>query len=292
MIALPFDQCRPISRMVTRLLFAAAFLLLFWPTFRWMIERFDASDSFYSHGWLVPLASGWLVWQRRARLSACESSASMWGLALLAPCILLQVLAARLSVHFVSGLAMVGVVAGLCWTLAGAWVLRVLAFPILFLLFMVPLPGILLIGISFKLKLLAAAVATKAVTWFGIAATQAGSIVCLPGVTVIIDDTCSGLRSLISLLALSTLWTSFLGDQARGWQRLTLLAAALPLAIGANAVRLVLLMLLAVFCGPAMAEGFVHYWSGIVVFGVAVAVLAWLGNRLALIGVPAEMVRP
>jgi len=261
------------------LLFGALFLLIFWPTFVWMAQRFDAADSFYSHGWLIPFATGWLVWQRRNRLPT-QRLGSFWGLALLIPSLVVHTLATWWRLHFVSGFAMLGVVWGLVWTLWGAQMLWQLRFPLLFLLFMVPLPGILLIFISFKMKLFAAMLATHVVSWVGIPAQQAGSTIHVPGVSVIVDDACSGLRSLISLIALSILWTSLMGSGSRWWHKLTMVAASIPVALAANMVRIVVLLLLSAIYGPHIAEGFLHYGSGVVVFGVALAILAWLSKSL------------
>ena len=267
-------------RLTTWLLFAGVFALLFWPTFVWMAQRFDAADSFYSHGWLVPFASGWLIWQRRDRLSRCDIRSSFAGFWILIPSLVLHLGATWWHIGFASGLAMIGAVYGLVWTVWGWPVVWALRFPLLFLLFMVPMPGILLLAISFKMKLLAAAWATQALRLMGLSAVQAGSTIHVPGLSVMVDDTCSGLRSLISLIALSTLWTSLMPPQAGRWHKLAMVAASIPIALAANMVRIVTLVLLSAVYGPAVAESFIHYGSGLVVFGVAVAALAWLSRRL------------
>ncbi|MBI4342940.1 MAG: exosortase/archaeosortase family protein [Candidatus Omnitrophica bacterium] len=269
-----------VRQLTTGLPFAAVFALLFWPTFVWMAQRFDAADSFYSHGWLIPFASGWLIWQRRERLGRCGVRPSYWGLALLIPSLLVHTVATWWQIGFASGLAMVGAVYGLVWTVWGWGVLWALRFPMLFLLFMVPLPGILLLSISFKMKLLAATLATHVLHLIGMPATQAGSTIHVPGISVIVDDTCSGLRSLITLIALSTLWTALMPPQARRWHKLTVVAASIPIALMANMVRIITLVLLSAIYGPKIAESFIHYGSGIVVFGVALAALGWLSRRL------------
>ena len=277
MLALP----RPSTRQVVySLSFVALFVTVFWPTFVWMAQRFDAHDSFYSHGWLVPLASGWLIWQRRELLKAQHLRARFWGLALLTPSLLIHVAATWWTLHFVSGFAMLGAVWGLVWTLWGWQALWILRFPMLFLLFMVPLPSVLLIAISFKMKLFAATMATYVLKFIGVAALQAGSTIHVPGMSVIVDDTCSGLRSLISLIALSTLWTSLMPPSARRWQKLTIVGASIPISLVANMVRIVVLVLLSAIYGPRVAEGVLHYGSGVVVFGIALASLAWLSKSL------------
>ena len=277
MLAIP----RPLTRrLLVGLPFVAVFALLFWPTFRWMAERFDTHDSFYSHGWLIPFASGWLAWQRRALLRALPSRASFWGLAVLLPSLFIHLAATWWHLGFVSGFAMVGTIWGLVWTCWGRQTLRVFRFPLLFLLFMVPLPGVLLIAISFKMKLMAAALATHALTLVGIPAQQAGSTIHVPGLSVIVDDTCSGLRSLISLIALSTLWTSLMPTSAKRWQKLAVVAASIPIALAGNMVRILILVLLSAIYGPQIAESFIHYGSGVVIFGIALLALSWFSTAV------------
>src|SRR3989338_8409884 len=185
--------------------FTLAFALVFWPVFMWMAERFNTHDSFYSHGWLVPVASAWLIWQRRERLARCPRRATFWGLALLVPSLAIHTLAPWWGLHFVAGFALLGALWGLVWTLWGFSALWTLRFPMLFLLFMVPLPGIVLIFISFKMKLFAAMLAAHAVSLLGIPAQQAGSTIHVPGVSVIVDDTCSGLSPLLTPISFSLL---------------------------------------------------------------------------------------
>lgn len=274
-----------IRQILCGLPFVALFILLFWPTFTWLAERFDTHDSFYSHGWLVPFASGWLIWLRRAQLQACRVRSSFWGLSLLIPALLLHLPAIWWRLHFVSGFAMLATLYGLVWTIWGWNVLWTVRFAMLFLLFMIPLPGVLLIAISFKMKLMAATLATHVIRFIGIPARQAGSMIQVPGVSVIVDDTCSGLRSLISLIALSTFWIALMPATAKHWKKITMVAASIPVALAANMVRIIILVLLSAIYGPRIAESFIHYGSGIVLFGVALAVLAWLSH--ALVG-PAE----
>ena len=279
-VLFPTSNLQPPTSILELLSFIAVFALLFWPTFLWMAERFDAPDSFYSHGWLVPLASAWLVFRQRAALDVASWRGSYQGLLVLVPSLIVHIAATWWRIHVASGLAMLGVVWGLVWTVWGREAITALRFPLLFLGFMVPLPGILLIAISFKMKLIAASLATYALHGLGIQAAQAGSTIHVPGVSVIVDDTCSGLRSLISLLALASFWTALLPARASRWRRLAIVAASLPIALAGNMLRIALLVMIAVVYGARAAEGFVHYASGLVVFGVALAALAWLSGML------------
>jgi exosortase len=257
-----------------------AFIAAFWPTGVWMAARFDAHDSFYSHGWLIPAASGWLAWQRRDRLARIPLGPSAAGLLLLAPAAAVHVLASWWSLNFISGFTMVAVVCALVWTLWGLRAVHAMRFPLAFLLFMVPLPGVLLISASFYMKLWAASMATVVLKLIGMPAIQAGSTIQVPGVSVIVDDTCSGLRSLISLIALAILWTSVMPRGATRVDKCIVVLSSIPIALAANMVRIVILVLVAAIYGVKHAEGFIHFGSGVVVFGVAIALLAGLSYIL------------
>ena len=157
---------------------------------------------------------------------------------------------------------------------------------------MLALMPVLTVSLSLKkkdktLNFVPAALATKALNFINIPAMQAGSTINIPGVSVIVDDTCSGLRSLISLLALSVFWTALLPKAALRWQKWVIVAAAAPIALLANMVRIIFLVIIAVVYGAHAAEGFLHFWSGIVVFVVALSLLAWLGRVLVPVSQPA-----
>ena len=101
---------------------------------------------------------------------------------------------------------------------------------------------------------------------------------CALPISVIVDDTCSGLRSLISLITLSTLWCALMPPQSPRWQRLAVVAASMPIALVGNMARILILVMVAAIYGPAAASGFLHYGSGLVVFGIAIIALAWFSR--------------
>lgn len=274
----PFAATLRQHLVIAALLLAAA-LAVFWPTLGWMAERFTAPDSFYSHGWLIPFASAWLAWQRREMLQERDLRGSLWGFALLIPALALHTLAVAWHIGFLSGFAMVAAMWGLVWTCGGLHALRILRVPLAFLFFMVPLPGTVLLETSFRMKLVAADWAARVLHVIGIPAQQGGSIIIVPGLRVVVDDTCSGLRSLISLTALAVLWAAaVLPRSARLWQRMVLVASSIPIALVANAIRIVVLVLLGTLYGPRVAEGFVHTGSGLLLFSVALLALAGVGH--------------
>jgi exosortase/archaeosortase family protein len=101
----------------------------------------------------------------------------------------------------------------------------------------------------------------------------------VPYISVIVDDTCSGLRSLISLIALSTVWTALM-PRATWWQKAIVVVGSIPIALAANMVRILVLVLLSAIYGTQIAESVLHYGSGVVMFGVAVVVLMWLSRMV------------
>jgi len=167
---------------------------------------------------------------------------------------------------------LIGVLAGLVLLLWGGRALRRLWFPIALLAFMVPLPEALIENVSFKLKLMAAGTAAGALELLGLAAVREGSYIRIPAGTVIVDDVCSGLRYLISLLAFAAIYAYLSPLKRRG--RLLLLAGSVPLALGANVIRIVLMTLVAERWGVAASQTEpLHTGLGLAVFVAAFVLL-------------------
>jgi exosortase len=235
-------------------------------------------DPNYSHGFLVPLFSVFVVWQDRAALAALESRGSLAGLGVLAAGLALLVLGVLGAENFLSGASFVVVLAGLVlFHLGGEW-LRALAFPISFLLFMIPLPAILFNAIALPLQGMAAENATRVIETLGIPVLRDGNVIRLSHTTLGVTEACSGIRSLVSLLALAVVWASLFAPRA--WQRFVLVASAVPITIVANAGRIVLTALLAEWLGVEWAQGFFHGFSGWIIFLVAFACLLGLDALL------------
>lgn len=259
---------------------AALLLRLFFPTFVWMQERFSAYDSFYQHGWVIPAACIWLIWSRRDRLQSLTPQADLRGLFLLVPALFLHFAALRLQIGFVSGFAFVLAIWGIAWTCLGWEYLSRQRFAALFLLFMVPVPAILLITASFHMKLLAATLASQVLNFIGMDAVRAGSTIHVPGISVVVDDTCSGLRSLITLITLAIFWLALLPRGTAAVKKWIIVAAAVPIALFANIVRILVLVILSAVYGPKVGDSFIHMGSGLVVFVIAFIALAVLSRAL------------
>lgn len=229
-------------------------------------------DANYSHGFLVPLIAGYFLYLRRNELA--DATVEPWGpgLAVIVAG-LLQLVAGRLAGEFFTmRLSLVVVLAGIVLFLLGKGVFRFILLPLAYLLFMIPLPYILYDAVAFPLKLLVTRVSVKALQFLEITVLREGNILMFPSVTLEVADACSGVRSLVSLLAISTA-CAFLIDLSP-LRRAILVASAVPIALATNAFRVIITGILAQYWGKAAAEGFFHEFAGMSVFAMALVLVA------------------
>jgi exosortase len=253
----------------------AGFCVVFYPTFTWMYQRFNEPESYYGHGFLIPLIVAYLIWDKRRQLAAIPASCSRAGLALLVVSLAVHLVALFFKVGFVSGIALVGTLCGFAWYVYGSRRFSILLFPLLFLLLMVPLPKVLLIAITFKLKMLAAAIAAWLMSFTSLNIVHSGSRFILPNGVLAVENECSGINSLISMLTLSILFAYFAEKSAL--KRTLFVLASLPVAIVANVCRIIFLILAAYIYGiGAVKNGLLHYGDGIVMWVAALFFLYML----------------
>jgi exosortase len=237
-------------------------------------------DPNYSHGFLVPLFSGFLVWQRRRELAALPVRGSWAGLPVLlagAALLLLGDVGAEL---FLMRTSLIVMITGLILFHLGRPWLRVLAFPLAFLLFMVPLPATLFYAIAFPLQKLAAQNAVAVLDLIGVPVLGDGNVIHLSRLSLGVTEACSGVRSLISLLALSVAWGYLM--RSGTWTIALLAALAVPITIVANSLRVVSTGLIGQWFGVRYAEGFFHAFSGWLIFLFAFACLLGVHGLIRL----------
>jgi len=243
----------------------------------WMTERWWGS-SYYGHGFLIPLISGYLVWRLRAKLRRLPRESFNWGIVIVVGALLLHLAASFADVHFPSGFALVITIFGLVIWLGGRIWGRVLAFPVGFLVFMVPLGRILVEQVAEPLQLLSAQLAGHGIAAIGAIVTIEGTLLHTPVYTFEVAIPCSGLKSTIAMTALAALFAYLVA--APLWKKLLLFACAFPVALIANAARIFVTVILGTTIGPAVAEGFFHSVSGVVVFLFGLAGLLAVGRML------------
>jgi len=247
------------------------FVLTYIPTFIWMWDRWWARDSYYSHGILIPFVTAYLIWQKREELALIKKAKSAWGLPLIISGMLMHAFGSLMRVYFVSGFSMLLVFIGLILFFYGAAIFRKILFPVLFLVFMIPVPLVIITNVSFKMKIFAAKIATTVLNYSGIPAIREGSIIRMRHAQVIVDDVCSGLRSLISLMALGSIFAYWMKSTLT--KKYILFLTTIPIAILTNVCRVIFLSSVAEIWGVQYAAGFLHDASGFLVFALAFVLL-------------------
>ncbi len=213
----------------------ASFLLMYATTLPDMIGRWNDPD--FSHCFLVPWIAAYFAYAIRYKLRSLKLRSSAWGWLVLL-CSGMLFLAGKLG--FVETLVYISLwlsIVGMVVTVLGRHGARVLAFPLLFLGFIVPLPPFLNSLFTCKLKLLASDLAASILQFTGKSVYLTGNIIDLPNIKLQVIDACSGLHYIYVLFLLGfivgylrhTLWS----------ERLVVAAATIPLAVIANAMRIV-----------------------------------------------------
>jgi exosortase len=275
-VAAPTRQWRGL---VGPLVVAALALALFWPGLTAMVGEWVANAN-AGHGFLIVPVAALLAWLRRREFLDQPAQVCRPALAAVGAGLLLYLLARYAEIEFLSAVAFVVFVGGLLWYVFGRRRMRVMAFPYLFLWFMVPWPDLLVEFLSFPMQLWSARAAAAIARLLGLSVLRDGVDLHVAGYSFTVAAPCSGMRSLVALMALAAL----LGYLCRGplWRRAALFALGLPVALIANVLRIVVLLLIGARLGPAAAESFLHLGSGLLVFAVAVAALYGLARLLRL----------
>ena len=236
-------------------------------------------DPDYSHGFLVPVLSAYFVWQRRQQLASAPQQPHWGGFCVLFLGLVVLFLGHFGAELFLMRISMTLVIAGVVVYVLGWHYLHLLAFPVVFLLFMIPPPAIVLNLLTFPLQLLAAKVSTFSLQLIHLPVYREGNVIFLPYVTLEVVEACSGLRSLMSLLTLAVVFAHL--TQRHPWKRTLLVVSAVPIALVANACRIWGTGVLAHLYGNKVAEGFYHAFAGWSVFVVAFVLLMLEGFVLS-----------
>ena len=247
-----------------------------------LYDRIMEGESYYTHAPLVPLVSliMAILLIRHTRIPVRRRP--VVGGALLAGSLVFHLVSSLARVNFASGFSIIGVVAGLVLMLWGTTAFRRLWFPIAFLFFMVPLPQVSIYQLNFRLKMLAADLGVFAANLLDVAAEQnSNTVLLMGGKTLTIANVCGGLRTLISLIAFGALYAYVC--KLRGAWRLGLFAMSVPVAVLANAIRIVTLIIVADVWNTEVATGFFHDFSGLMVYGLAFGMMFGV-ERLVLAG--------
>jgi len=263
---------------------AALLLWLYSPTLIHLVAQWW-SDPNFSHGFFVPLFSGFVIWQERSRLRALSPHPSWSGLLFLALGLCMLIVGQMGAELFFSRLSLLIVLAGLIVLFFGWNFFRALLLPWAFLLLMIPIPAIVFNQITFPLQILASKVASTTLPWMGVPVLREGNVIVLPAMALEVAEACSGIRSLMSLTTLTVIYGYLM--ERRAGVRVLLAVASVPIAVAANSLRIVGTGLLVQYWDPQKAQGFFHEFSGWLIFVVSLVML-YLLHRAVRIFWPEE----
>jgi exosortase len=237
------------------------------------------NDDNYSHGFLIVPLALYLAWERRDRLKALTPRPSALGWVVVAGSIGVLIAGILGSELFLTRISIIGTLVGTLLFLFGWQALRVLAFPVAFLLLMIPIPAIIFNQIAFPLQLLASRFGETAMGVANVPVLREGNVLILANTTLEVAEACSGIRSLVSLLTLAIVLGYF--SDKRLWVRTLVALSAVPVAVITNGFRVAGTGIAAHKFGPEAAEGFFHEFSGWLVFVAAFALLLGLQQLVA-----------
>ena len=265
----------------TALLFLiACFAFLYRQVIVDLVHDWSRDDN-YSHGFLIVPVALYLAWERRIRFASTERRPSTFGLILVLGSVLLLLVGVLGAEFFTTRISMLGIIAGSLVFLFGWEHLRIMLFPVAFLLLMIPIPTIIFNQVAFPLQLLASRFAEGTLATCQVPVFREGNVINLANTSIEVAEACSGIRSLIALLTLGIVYGYFM--EARLWVRIVLALATIPVAIAANALRVAGTGLAAHFYGSSAAQGFFHSFSGWLLFLVAFTMLFALHRILRMI---------
>lgn len=235
-------------------------------------------DTTFGYGYYIPGVVAYLVWERRYVLRATPSESSWWGYVILLIGLGALVLGRAGGIQLVARGSLIIVLFGLALFLGGWRITRLLSFPIAFLAIMIPPPAGVLQQLTWPLQLFTARFSTQVLRLAGYPVLLNGIYIDLPTVRVEVAEACSGFRSLIALGATGVLLAYM--TQGRWLSRVLLVAAVVPIAILANAIRVTWIILMGIK-DPSFFDSAFHPGSGLVVFVLATVLLLGVATVLA-----------
>ncbi len=255
-------------------------LVLYVPTFYDLASTLWQRDDL-AHGPIILAVIVWLIWDKReVLLNLPTRTAPVVGLPLLGFGLLLYIVGRSQEIILFEVGALAPILAGVLLTMRGRGALRAFWFMLLFIAYLVPLPGFFVDAMTLPLKQSISAIAAQILYAAGYPIAHEGVILNIGQYQLLVADACSGLNSMFSLSALGLLYLYLM--HYKSWLHNGLiLVSLLPIAFCANIVRVIALVLVTYHFGDAAGQGFMHGFSGIVLFVIALISMLLLDAFLA-----------
>jgi len=238
------------------------------------------TDPNFSHGFFVPMFSAFVVWRDRERLAQIPIRQSWLGLPVIVAALMTLVVGVLGAEFFLSRSSLIVLLGGLIIYFAGWRLFQALLFPWLFLFLMIPIPSIVFNQITLPLQFLASRFAADVLRVLGVPVLREGNVIRLPSMPLEVAEACSGIRSLMSLGTMAIIYGYLVDNKL--WRRVVLVLVAVPIAVAANATRIVGTGLTVQYWDPDKGQGFFHEFSGWLIFIVSLTLLVafhWVLRR-------------
>ncbi|NVN91788.1 MAG: exosortase [Desulfuromonadales bacterium] len=258
--------------------FGAMFFAAYLPVMIDLVRAWNGSDD-YSHGFLIVPIALYIVWHKRGLLAGTQIAGSWVGLPVAIISLLMYLFARVGEILTLASLSMIGVIAGSVLFLFGFGVLRVLLFPLLLLLFMIPVPAQIYATLTIPLQLLVTKSTASMASSVGIPLYCEGNVIHHSQGTLEVVQACSGLRSIMALLTIGAVFGYF--SLRSNVLRLILFISAIPVAVAVNILRVFAMLVAIQFLGIDISKGTPHTILGIALFGVAVAIFVLIRKGLS-----------
>src|SRR5438270_5675014 len=272
-----------LAKLAGPLAVVACFLVAYFPTFKDLAQGPWQTEQ-EGHGPLIIAAAVWLVWQSRNKLrSASLSPSPVLGWIVLLGGLAVLVVSRNQDIWFLEVASEIPVLAGGVLLLAGWNVLRILAFPIGFLIFSAPAPGWMVDAATVPLKVLISDLVTNVLYAVGYPIAQNGVVIQIGTYQLWVQDACSGMNSIFALSAIGVFYV-----YAFRWHEklraLILLSLIIPITVTANFLRVITLVLITYYGGVELIEGVIHDLTGIALFIVAIALMLASDGMISVFG--------
>ncbi len=269
---------------------SSAFLLgfVYFDGLSYMAKIWERQEE-YSYGYLIPFISLFFIWQKKRELEALAFSGSWTGLLILAVGLVFFVLGELSTLYVVIQYSFLISLVGLALAWIGCRGLKIVWVPLLFLIFMIPLPNFLYQGLSAHLQLISSEIGVAVIRLFGISVYLEGNVIDLGTYKLQVVEACSGLRYLFPLMALGFMMAYIF--HAPFWKRAVLFLSTIPITVLMNSFRIGVIGVMVEYWGQAMAEGFLHDFEGWVVFMSCLGILLVEIVILSRIGPNSEPLR-
>jgi exosortase B len=256
--------------------FAAMYLPIYW----WAANGIWQTDD-HGHGWIILAVLVWLFYTvQKEVMDSPVAPAPGWGWPVFVFGLLIYVMGRAFGISILEFGSQMFVVAGTLLLMRGKHALRVAWFPVIYFIFMIPLPGMLVDAITGPLKQMIAGIVDTVLFAVGYPISRTGVIISVGQYQLQVADACSGLHSMFSLSALGTLFMYIMDRQSR-LHNAIMLASILPIAFVANIVRVMVLVLVTYHLGDEAGQGFLHGAAGMVLMVAALLFFFLLDAVLA-----------